>query len=460
MINKEKAAETFLKYTSGYNPENPKIRLKVDHTLRVAGLSEEIARSITASRDDRDLAYLIGLLHDIGRFEQVRIYHTFLDAKSVDHAALSADLLFRDGMIKDYHSDEKDYELIGKAIRLHNAYRLPNDLTDRERMFCQILRDADKIDIVRVNRETPMTQIYDLPEEAFLTSAISDPVYEDLMAHRDVNRANSKTAVDHLMGHIAFVFGIVYPVSIRLIREQGYLEEMLGFESRNEETRIRMMQVRREVHQYILDHMETKRKVLIYGDSNTYGYDPADFAGNRYPAGKRWTTLLQEKLGDRWEVLPEGLNGRKLPDLKYDRDRILRLMRNLSDDDIFAVMLGTNDLLLTMDPDAGEAVRKMQEFLSFLTEHTKPDHILVIAPPNIASGRIRDPLYRLYFEESVRMNEGFRILTDQYGTMFADAGTWGVGLSADLVHFSEEGHRTFAGKMAEYIGERFDPRFS
>ena len=142
-------------------------------------------------------------------------------------------------------------QIIEVAIRCHNVYRLPETLTEREKTFCQILRDADKIDILRVNRETPMTQIYNLPKEAFLTSEISDPVYEDMLAHRDVNRVNSRTGVDFLMGHIAFVYGLVYPISFQIIKEQGYLEQMLAFESRNERTRERMERIREEVRDYI-----------------------------------------------------------------------------------------------------------------------------------------------------------------------------------------------------------------
>ena len=251
---KEKAEEVFIKYASQYDLEDPKIRLKVDHTLRVASLCERIAHSLQIPEEDVRIAFMTGILHDIGRFEQVRIYHTFRDGLSVNHAHLSADLLFREDLIREYPVNEKDYPLVENAIRLHNAYRLPDTLSQRERMFCQILRDADKIDILRVNRETPMEEIYDLPTEAFLTSEISDKVFEDLMACRDVNRQNSRTGIDFLMGHIAFAFGLVYPESFRIVKEQGYLDQMLSLESRNEPTRMRMEHVRRKVLEYIGQH--------------------------------------------------------------------------------------------------------------------------------------------------------------------------------------------------------------
>ena len=196
-----------------------------------------------------------------------------------------------------------------------------------------------------------------------------------------------------------------------------------------------------------------ERKLLIYGDSNTYGYDPADYNESRYPVEIRWTTILQELLGNSWCVIPEGMNGRKLPDLAYDRERLIGLTGRLSENDVFAVMLGTNDILLTTDPNAGIAVRKMDAFLNFLTGRMASGNILVIAPPHIGGEHVRNPLYHRYREESRAMNAGFKKLADQYGTMFLDAADWGIGMSCDMVHFSEEGHRLFAEKMAEYLGK-------
>ena len=196
------------------------------------------------------------------------------------------------------------------------------------------------------------------------------------------------------------------------------------------------------------------RKILFYGDSNTYGYDPADFYGNRYPKQERWTTILQLFLGEEWEVIPQGMNGRQIPNLEYDALWVQKLLDKLSEEDVFSVMLGTNDLLLTMDPDAGEAIRKMRAFLDFLTERIKPSCILVIAPPYVGGGKVRDPLYRMFYEESRRMNEGFRLLAEQRNVMFADASSWDIELSADLVHFSKFGHQKFADELYRFMKDR------
>ena len=195
------------------------------------------------------------------------------------------------------------------------------------------------------------------------------------------------------------------------------------------------------------------RKILFYGDSNTYGYDPANWQTFRYPCEQRWTSILAEKLGEEWSLIPEGMNGRQIPDLLYDRKWLTDILRPLKAGDVFAVMLGTNDILLTTVPDADEAVGRMRVFLQFVKERLPDTEILLIAPPPAGKEEIRDPLYAAYYRECLRMNAGFRDLAEQLQVHFTDAGEWGISLSSDLVHFSEAGHRQFAAGMAEIIGK-------
>ncbi len=250
-IDRERVKAEFAAYVANYDASDSKVSLKIIHTDHVAAMCDAVSDSLHLSDEDRDTAWLSGMLHDIGRFEQLRRYGTFFDRKSVNHAALSADLLFRDGLIDRFTEDHSRDALIEKVIRLHNVFRLPDVLTEREKMFCDILRDADKIDIIRVNRETPMSEIYDLPEEAFYTTPISDRVYEDALNKTNVNRENSRTAVDYLIGHICFVFGLVYPESFRQVSRQGYLDQMLAFESKNPETAERFRKIREAVQEYV-----------------------------------------------------------------------------------------------------------------------------------------------------------------------------------------------------------------
>ena len=194
-----------------------------------------------------------------------------------------------------------------------------------------------------------------------------------------------------------------------------------------------------------------RRQILFYGDSNTYGYDPADKYENRYPENARWIDILSKELGDEWTVFADAMNGRRIPDLPYDTDRINRMLGRLKTRGMLVVMLGTNDILLTTNPNAVTAIQKMASFLSYLCNRKRPEDILVIAPPYIASENTADPLYRRYYEESLKMNEGFCYLAKTYEIGFLDAGPWNVPLCFDMVHFSEKGHRMFAEKIRGYL---------
>ncbi len=93
-IDRSKVQQAFSDYVEAYDSCNQRIALKIEHSKRVADLCERIAKSNGLKRDDLDLAWTIGLLHDMGRFEQLRRWGTFLDARSTNHAKLGAEVLF------------------------------------------------------------------------------------------------------------------------------------------------------------------------------------------------------------------------------------------------------------------------------------------------------------------------------------------------------------------------------
>ena len=196
-----------------------------------------------------------------------------------------------------------------------------------------------------------------------------------------------------------------------------------------------------------------RRRVIFYGDSNTYGYDPADPYRQMFPYDARWTTIVSKNLKDHFQVLAEGMNGRMLPAPPYEQSYLIKLISLSEGDGILSTMLGTNDILLTTQPDADIPIRKMEKYITFLKKHLNRSQILIFAPPLIGDRSIGDPLLERYRKESRRMNDGFREIALQQGVMFADASEWEIDLGYDQVHFSAEGHRTFAGKMTELIRE-------
>lgn len=257
-MNREHVKEVFRIYTDHYDSTNEKVRLKIDHTYRVAELCERIALS-AGLREEADLAWLTGMLHDIGRFEQLRRFGTFMDAESVDHAALGGDILFREGMIRKFLSDDREDSLIETAVRVHSAYRIPEGLDGRTRKLCAILRDADKIDILKVNVEIPLEEIYNTTTEALRNSQVTEAVMDAFFEHHCILRSLKKTPVDHVVGHISLTYELVYPESLKIVKEQGYLNRLLHFASDNPKTREQFAQIREEMERYLETTMARKQ---------------------------------------------------------------------------------------------------------------------------------------------------------------------------------------------------------
>lgn len=216
MNSRENGKQSFAEYVRNYDAEDPKIALKIAHTYRVADISEDIARSLSLKNEDIYIAWLIGMLHDIGRFEQIRRYGSFIDSETTDHAQLGADILFGEGRLIEAFSEDREMDdLLETAIREHNRFMVTEGLDSRTRMFCDILRDADKVDILRVNYETPMEEIYNTTREELLASPVSPKVMVQARERITVSRDVTETYADHLIAHIALVFGLVYPSGCR-----------------------------------------------------------------------------------------------------------------------------------------------------------------------------------------------------------------------------------------------------
>ena len=171
-------------------------------------------------------------------------------------------------------------------------------------------------------------------------------------------------------------------------------------------------------------------KVLCFGDSNTYGYDPRSFLGGRYSPESRWVDLLAARTG--WDVCNLGENGRAIP--RYAPSLPAGI-------DLLVVMLGTNDLLQGEAPPA--VAGKMERFLRALP--LPPQNILLIAPPPMALGEwVPEPAL---VEASRALARQYRTLAARLGVRFADAGAWDIPLAYDGVHFTAEGHRAFAAGL-------------
>ena len=197
----DKEISIFNEYYSRFDDEELNIHLKYDHTFRVVGYAERIAKSLGLSEEDVTLAKVCALFHDIGRFVQWRDYQTFEDFKSVDHGDLSASILDSVG----YEND-----IVRIAVKYHNKYAIPDDLSEREKMFCNITRDADKIDILETQK------IYDINESVY---KMSPEIRDDIDNERLVdNRKYDKDGYS-LYKYFSFLYDMNYPESFKILKK-------------------------------------------------------------------------------------------------------------------------------------------------------------------------------------------------------------------------------------------------
>ena len=175
-------------------------------------------------------------------------------------------------------------------------------------------------------------------------------------------------------------------------------------------------------------------KILCIGDSNTYGYDPRSYLGDRYPADVRWTDRLKD-----WDVINCGVNGMTVP---REYSRFIAQVR-INEPDLVIVMLGTNDCFRGLS--AVQIAERMDRFLDSIGGLTK--QILLISPPVLQCGD---------WVQDDDMLEESQELGERKGCLFADAEEWDIEMAYDGVHFSPEGHAVFAQKLEEKIKEVYE----
>lgn len=213
----EKIEETFKEYVSKFDWDNEKIRLKYFHTLEVAKISYNLASKLGLNDKDKDLAKLIGYLHDIGRFEQVAVTNTFKD-KEMDHAENGIKVLFDEGLIRSFIKEDTYDEIIRKAVRNHNKLKILDDVTEEEKVFVNIIRDADKMDIFRV-RKIDYKNEFILPPSTTVLKCIKE--------EKSVSLADIKNKSDSILCVLAFIFDFNFKESFILLKELGYYHELL-----------------------------------------------------------------------------------------------------------------------------------------------------------------------------------------------------------------------------------------
>ena len=209
-----------------------------------------------------------------------------------------------------------------------------------------------------------------------------------------------------------------------------------------------------------------KKRILCFGDSNTWGYHSP--LGERFDEDTRWTGRLQKRLGDGYTVIEEGDNGRttvwddpvenRMAGLSY----LWPCMESHKPFDLLLIMLGTNDTKCyfgvqakSIADSAGRLVDLAQKS-AFGIDHAPPK-VLLVAPIEIAEGNQPEHIFGAQARaKSLGFPEAFRMVAEEYGCAFFDAASVTGPGSADGIHLDAEGHKklaqSFCRKIQELIG--------
>ena len=252
MIDLIKAKKAFKKYVKKYDKENEMIKLKIIHTYKVVNLSEYIAKSIGLKKEDIELAELIALLHDIGRFEQIRIYNTYLDSKSIDHATQGIITLFEEGKIRNFIEEKKYDDIIYKAIENHNKLKINENLSEKEKLFAKIIRDADKLDIFRVVTTEDLKDAVAFESKDISEEVLSEQVYQSFKNKKMISYHEMKSNIDHMVVWIAYIYDLYFRKSFEMLKENKYINKIINrVDYKDLETKKKMLEIGKIANQYI-----------------------------------------------------------------------------------------------------------------------------------------------------------------------------------------------------------------
>lgn len=216
----EKLKEYFLTY----DITNSKVALKIDHTFKTKFVNNQIASSLGMQGRDLFLSNLIALLHDYARFEQIKKFDTFSDINSCDHGDLGAELLIEKGHINNFVDDltEEEKELVRLAVKNHNKFKVEDNLTQRQLLFCNIIRDADKVDIFRIGSNGSMPLNNNL-------SPLKEEDYKSFQEKVLKTRQKVETFYSSLFAHLCFIFDLNFKKSFEIISKNNYIRDFKYF---------------------------------------------------------------------------------------------------------------------------------------------------------------------------------------------------------------------------------------
>ncbi len=200
------------------------------------------------------------------------------------------------------------------------------------------------------------------------------------------------------------------------------------------------------------------KKILCYGDSNTWGYSA--HSGERFPRDVRWTGVLRDELGDGYEIIEEGLNGRTIvwddpiEGYKNGKTYLIPCLESHQPTDLVVIMLGTNELKMRFSLsayDIAEGVRVLVDIVqkSEAGRDGGPPKLLLMAPPPIAKLTEFAEMFEGAEAKSKKFAEHYRRIAEEQECEFFDTSEVIISSDIDGIHFEAGEHQKLGKAVAE-----------
>ena len=200
-----------------YDMNNKLILSKYLHSLRVAKLMLLLGRKLGLNDQNLLLAYKIGLCHDLGRFYEV-VRNGKLNNVVFDHAAYSNKILYNDKMISYYDLDDNEHLIMRKAIYYHNKKELTDDLEKKELLFSEMIRDADKLDLLKIRFNG---------KHLLFNSNPSNEVLNNYFNNQTIDLKNIHNNTDSAILYLSFIKDLSFDYSYDLAMKDNYVDDLL-----------------------------------------------------------------------------------------------------------------------------------------------------------------------------------------------------------------------------------------
>jgi len=223
-----KVQEEFERYARSFDLSDPMIQMKYSHSYDVMCLGEKLTDDLEWGANAKKVGVAACLLHDAGRFSQYRDFGTYYDGVSVDHGDRGYEALLSESDRYAAVTDDKAWEAILQAVKLHNKKSLP-ELSEEIAPFCRLVRDADKLDVFNlVQRRMDEGTVGELLPRHKIDAPLSEPLLSEVEKNWSGSYKHASSLLDFLLIQLTWVLDMNFAPSLRLLEESGIISRICG----------------------------------------------------------------------------------------------------------------------------------------------------------------------------------------------------------------------------------------